>query len=65
MKFESAYSCELRDFNSAGVVAANQGLPLSQMLDQGRYTVYEQEIQVSKIQRDLCHDVIKKLVERL
>lgn len=38
-QFESAYSCELRDFNSAGVVAANQGLPLSKMLDQGRYTV--------------------------
>jgi len=64
-QFESAYSCELRDFNSAGVVAANQGLPLSKMLDQGRYTVYEQEIQVSKIQRDLCHEVIEALVARL
>ena len=64
-QFESAYSCELRDFNSAGVVAANQGLPLSKMLDQGRYTVYEQEIQVSKIQRDLCHQVIEALVARL
>lgn len=64
-EFELSYSCELRDFNSAGVVAANQGLPLSQMLDQGRYTVYEQEIQVAKVQRDLCHEVIEKLVERL
>ncbi|MBE9185031.1 AAA family ATPase [Microcoleus sp. LEGE 07076] len=64
-EFERAYSCELRDFNSAGVVAANQGLPLSKMLDQGRYTVYEQEIQVSKIQRDLCHEVIEALVARL
>ena len=64
-QFEEAYSCELRDFNSAGVVAANQGLPLSQMLDQGRYKVYEEEIQVSKLQRDLCHQVIEKLVAKL
>lgn len=64
-QFESAYSCELRDFNSAGVVSANQGIPLSQMLELGRYTVYDQEIQVSKIQRDLCHEVIEKLVEKL
>jgi len=64
-QFEEAYSCELRDFNSAGVVAANQGLPLSQMLDKGRYTVYEEEIQVSKLQRDLCHQVIEKLVAKL
>ena len=55
----------MRDFNSAGVVAANQGLPLSQMLDRGRYTVYNQEIQVSQVQRDLCYKVIKLLVERL
>lgn len=64
-EFENAYSCELRDFNSAGVVAANQGLPLSQMLDERRYTVYNQEIQVSEEQRKLCHEVIEKLVKRL
>jgi cellulose biosynthesis protein BcsQ len=64
-QFEAAYSCELRDFNSAGVVSANQGLPLSQMLDTRRYTVYNQEIQVSEDQRKLCHDVIKGLVAKL
>jgi hypothetical protein len=64
-QFEDAYSCELRDFNSAGVVAANQGLPLSQMLDKRRYTVYDQEIQVSEKQRLLCHEVIEKLVTKL
>ncbi len=63
--FEKNYSCELRDFNSAGVVSANQGIPLSQMLDQRRYTVYNQEIQVAEDQRQLCHDVIKTLVNRL
>lgn len=64
-EFENAYSYELRDFNSAGVVSANQGLPLSQMLDQRRYSVYNQEIQVSEEQRRLCHDVIKNLVSKL
>jgi cellulose biosynthesis protein BcsQ len=64
-QFEAAYSCELRDFNSAGVVSANQGLPLSQMLDTRRYTVYNQEIQVSEDQRQLCHDVIQGLVAKL
>ncbi len=64
-EFEDTYSCELRDFNSAGVVAANQGLPLSQMLGERRYTVYNQEIQVSEDQRKLCHAVIEKLVKRL
>ena len=64
-EFESAYSYELRDFNSAGVVAANQGLPLSQMLYQRRYKVYEQEIQVSQEQRKLCHEVMENLVKRL
>lgn len=64
-EFEDVYSCELRDFNSAGVVAANQGLPLSQMLDQRRYIVYGEEIQVSQEQRDKCHEVIETLVEKL
>jgi cellulose biosynthesis protein BcsQ len=64
-EFEAVYSCELRDFNSAGVVAANQGLPLSQMLTHRRYIVYGEEIQVSQDQRDKCHEVIKTLVEKL
>lgn len=64
-EFNTAYSCELRDFNSAGVVAANQGLPLSKMLDQGIYTVYGERIQVSQEQRDLCHEVVKNLVAKL
>jgi cellulose biosynthesis protein BcsQ len=63
--FEDVYSCELRDFNSAGVVAANQGLPLSKMLDQRRYVVYGEEIQVSFDQRKKCNDVIETLVGKL
>jgi len=64
-EFEEVYSCELRDFNSAGVVAANQGLPLSQMLEQRRYMVYGEEIQVSEEQRSKCHEVIQTLVGKL
>jgi cellulose biosynthesis protein BcsQ len=63
--FKEAYSCELRDFNSAGVVAANQGLPLSRMLEQSHYKVYGENIQIELEQRQLCHDVMKTLVGKL
>ena len=62
--FEKVYSEELRDFNSAGVVAANQGIPLSKM-DKHTYQVYGESIQVSKEQRDACKKTIKQLVCRL
>lgn len=62
--FEKYFSIELRDFNSAGVVAANQGLPLSKM-DKHDYHVYGERIQVSKEQRKLCKDVIIDLVSKL
>lgn len=62
--FEAAYSIELRDFNSAGVVAANQGLPLSKM-DQHTYEVYGEKIQVAKEQRDKCKETIESLVSKL
>jgi cellulose biosynthesis protein BcsQ len=62
--FENLYSVELRDFNSAGVVAANQGIPLSK-LDRTRYEVYGEDIQVSKNQRELCHKAITALVNKL
>lgn len=62
--FEKCYSVELRDFNSAGVVAANQGIPLSKM-DKNTYEVYGQTIQVAKTQRDLCKEAIDSLVDKL
>jgi cellulose biosynthesis protein BcsQ len=62
--FEKEFSIELRDFNSAGVVAANQGIPLSKM-DKNVYHVYKERIQVSKEQRDLCKEIIQKLVTKL
>ena len=62
--FENEFSMELRDFNSAGVVAANQGMPLSKM-DKHTYYVYGEKIQVSKEQRQLCKAVIVELVSKL
>lgn len=62
--FEEAYSIELRDFNSAGVVAANQGLPLSKM-DKNTYEVYGETIQVAKEQRDKCKETIENFVSKL
>jgi cellulose biosynthesis protein BcsQ len=63
-EFEENYSSELRDFNSAGVVAANQGIPLSQM-DKHDYHVYGERIQVSKDQRNKCKETIEQLVKHL
>jgi CRISPR/Cas system CSM-associated protein Csm5 (group 7 of RAMP superfamily) len=63
-KFAKEYSSELRDFNSAGVVAANQGIPLSK-LSRNAYIVYGQSIQVSKDQREKCKETIEQLVKRL
>ncbi|MDY0385696.1 MAG: ParA family protein [Methanolobus sp.] len=62
--FEIEYSSELRDFNSAGVVAANQGIPLSKM-NRHVYEVYGETIQVSREQRELCKKTIEELVQRL
>jgi chromosome partitioning protein len=58
------YSYELRDFNSAGVVAANQGIPLSKML-RDNYTVYDENIQVAKQQKEKCKETTEQLVQRL
>jgi hypothetical protein len=62
--FASSFSAELRDFNSAGVVAANQGIPLSKM-HENTYEVYGESIQVSRDQRKLCRQTIEELVNRL
>lgn len=62
--FEKEFSVELRDFNSAGVVAANLGIPLNAM-DQHTYQVYGEDIQVSKEQRELCKQTIENLVSKL
>lgn len=63
-EFENEFSVELRDFNSAGVVAANLGIPLNSM-NQNVYQVYGESIQVAKDQRELCKATIENLVSKL
>lgn len=63
--FQKQYVFELRDFNSAGVVAANQGLPLNEIVEQRVYEVYGNKIQVSKEQGELCKKVIEDLANKL
>ena len=62
--FDKEFTIELRDFNSAGVVAANLGMPLSKM-DKYEYNVHGENVQVSKKQRQLCKETIEQLVEKL
>ena len=63
-EFVKKYGYELRDFNSAGVVAANQGIPLSKMV-RDNYKVYDENIQVAKQQREKCKETIEHLVQLL
>ncbi|STX41823.1 Septum formation inhibitor-activating ATPase [Legionella donaldsonii] len=62
--FEQEFTIELRDFNSAGVVASNSGIPLSAM-DNHTYKIYDEIIQVAKEQRDKCKETIETLVAKL
>lgn len=55
--FRSSYSVALRDFNTAGVVAAHQGLRLSQMKG-GYYPVYGKDVQVN-------HDRVAECINAL
>jgi len=48
--FRNAFAKPLRDFNTAGVVAAHRGTPMSRLKD-GRYPVHGDKIRVNK--RDL------------
>lgn len=62
--FENEFTIELRDFNSAGVVASNSGIPLSAM-DNHTYEIYGEKIQVAKEQREKCKETIENLVSKL
>lgn len=63
-EFESQYCIDLRDFNSAGVVASNQGTPLSS-LTSGRYEVYGNTTQVNPDQIEACKQALYSVVSRL
>ncbi len=54
-QFRTAYSLPLRDFNTAGVVAAHLGTPLSQLRD--GYQVHAYTVQVNAARARECLDV--------
>jgi hypothetical protein len=63
-EFRSFYSVPLRDFNTAGVVAAHLGKPLSK-LSQGQHRIYNREIQVVAARITECEKAVDKLLEKL
>lgn len=59
--FRSAYSLPLRDFNTAGVVAAHLGRRLSTMKED-YYPVYGKKIKVNKARIDECLSAIDNVI---
>ncbi|MBN3724580.1 ParA family protein [Burkholderia sp. Ac-20379] len=63
-QFRSLYSVALRDFNTAGVVSAHLGRPLTQ-LPGGHYPVHGQSIQVNSDRVAECLRAVNSLVAML
>ncbi|WP_037315430.1 ParA family protein [Ruegeria halocynthiae] len=61
---ESDAFCEIRDFQTCGVVAAARGLPFSKM-NASRYDVFGKRVQVNREQIDLATDHIRRIVSKL
>jgi hypothetical protein len=62
--FRSAFSLPLRDFNTAGVVAAHQGLPVSKLEDK-EYPVHNDNVRVDKRRANDCRDAIDDVIKRI
>lgn len=60
--FRNEYSVSLRDFNTAGVVAAHLGCPLSQ-LNGGYYQVHGQNVQINAARVAECMSAVDDLLE--
>ena len=63
-KFLSQYAIDVRDFNTAGVVAAHKGVLLSSLRD-GSYDVHGQEVQVRKDRIKECVDSVAAVCTRI
>ena len=59
--FRSSYSVALRDFNTAGVVSAHLGRPLSAM-EQGYYSVHGQKVKVNSDRVEECVEALDELI---
>jgi cellulose biosynthesis protein BcsQ len=62
--FRDTYSVPLRDFNTAGIVAAHLGQPLSTMR-QGDHMVYSQKVLIVKQRIRDCEDALDEVTKRL
>ncbi len=60
-EFRNAYSVALRDFNTAGVVSAHLGRPLSAM-PQGYYKVHGVDVKVNSSQVTVCEEALDDLL---
>lgn len=63
-KFRDHFSIPLRDFNTAGVVSAHRGTPVSRLRD-GYYPVYGTDVRVSRERLNECQTAIDEVVDRL
>lgn len=62
--FRSQYSVALRDFNTAGVVAAHLGVPLSK-LTQGYHSVHGTQVKVNADRVTECLDAIDDVIAHI
>jgi len=60
-EFRNEYSAPLRDFNTAGVVSAHLGRPLSTM-QQGYYEVHGTQVKVNADQVEECEKAVDQLI---
>lgn len=63
-EFQHKFVYELRDFNSAGVVAAHQGRLLSQ-LTESKYKVYNTEVPLDKGRIKDCSEAVDAIIQLL
>lgn len=62
--FQKAFIYELRDFNSAGVVAAHQGRLLNQLAE-STYDVHGHSVPLDKARIKTCSDTVDAIVQSL
>jgi hypothetical protein len=62
--FRSIYSVALRDFNTAGVVSAHLGRPLS-TLSGGHYQIHGQQIQINSARVAECQHAVDSLISMI
>lgn len=62
--FRSIYSVALRDFNTAGVVAAHLGLPLSHLTG-GYHSIHGHEVQINSSRVAECQNAVDILINMI